>query len=276
MAVNQLEPVVPNPQGDASTAQPTPAPLQAKYGGDWTKANEGYFEVVNVLKNERAEKSAAQQALQQKDERIRQLESAVAQSLGVAAPAAVSNDPLAPLQTELGLPIQPFRDGIRSEVAAVVEELFKPIIQNAQAEESLASEIENFSQVKGQAQKFMAENPEVAGLFNAVRGTDPVRAWKYAIREMVLARNATPAPIPPRAAGLPGSSTPTGRAPVNPAGPSQAEKETAAWDYHKQYGDWRPAVHERLKDTSVERHVQNTLRQMGLLPPEEGGNIRGW
>jgi hypothetical protein len=260
MSVNPLESVNPNPQAPPSTV-PTPEPpaLFKKAGGDWGKANDSYFEAANTL-------SRVQGELQQRDERIRQLESAVV-SFGGGGQPNVSNDPLMALQTELGLPIEPFRAGIRGEVEAAVTALFGPIVAQAQAEETLSTEIENFDQLKGDTRKFMSVNPEVAELFNTVRQHDPVRAWKYAIRETILAGGGS-APAPPRSAGLPGSATPAGRGQVNPAGPSQEDRETAGWEYHRQYGDAAPALHERFRGTSIQEAVNAALQRVGRAPPE--------
>lgn len=256
------EPVAPTAAQAAETA------LQKKYGGDWGKADAGYWNAVQKIKEVQDVNAAAAA-------RVQQLEGALMQLTGGGQAAAVSNDPLDPIRTELGLPIEPFRNGIRSEVSAAMEELFGPLIKTAQAEEALSTEIENFDQIKGEARRFMAAAPEVAGLFDSLRKADPVAAWKYAIREMTFAKGSAPAP-PPRSAGLPGGSTPAGRGQANPAGPTSEEKQTAAWDYYREYGDSRPATAERYKGTSVERAVNDTLRRLGLMPPEEGGSQSGW
>jgi hypothetical protein len=272
MAINSLEPVVPSPplaQTPSTGPDASNVAVFKKYGGDWTKANEGYFNVTNKLSEvERNNSSLA--------ERNKQLESYVASQLGVGGGNAdFSNDPLAPIQRELGLPIEPFRNGIRAEVEAVVGALFNPIMATVRAEETLASEIDNFEQLKGEARRVMASTPEVAENFNAMRASDPVRAWKYAIREAALAKASGPGPAPPRSAGLPGSAVPQGRGQVNPDGPSQQERESAAWDYHRQFGDAGPALHERFKGTSVEQQVAKILERLGMVAPT-GGGPQGW
>ena len=152
-------------------------------------------------------------------------------------------------------------------------ELLGPIVQHMEATEKLSGEIDNFDQLQGEARKFMKANLEVAEAFNAVRVSNPVAAWKYAIRETLIARGQAPA-NPPGAASLPGGMTPQGRAPVNPAGPEQRTREAEALQYGKDYGDMAPYRAERLKDTSIRQHVMNTLRQLGYLPPD--GSTQGW
>jgi hypothetical protein len=269
MSVNPLESVAAPPDAPGSTPAAPPAPaqsaaeiaLQKKYGNDWGKANDGYFNVVKALN----ETQTAAQALQARNQ---QLESVVQQLAGGKGSTPADVDPLAQLQSELGLPVEPFRNGIRSEVQSAVAELFAPIIKQTQAEEVLSAEVENFPQLKAEARKFMADNEGVANLFNVMRQVDPVQAWKYAIRESVLSK-ASGQSRPPASAALPGGSPGGGRLP-DPTPVSEEEKQKQAWDYYRQYGDSRPATAERYKGTSVDRHVQDTLRQMGMLPPDGG------
>lgn len=271
MAVNPLEPVVapvtPAPVVPAAASPAAEVALEKKYGGDWSKANEGYFSLVKMTQEVQAREQAVAK-------RAEQLEGALSQLLGGGHPNAMSSDPLSPLQTELGLPVEPFRAGIKAEVESVLKAIFDPIMQQTQAEETLSTEIPDFSQQKAAARQFMAGNQEVADMFNALKTQDPVKAWKYAIRETILAKGGT-APQPPRSAGLPGSGTPQGRGPAQPVGTTPVEAEKAAWEYYNQFGDNRPALAERFKGTSVERHVQDALKQMGYLPPD-GGETKGW
>jgi hypothetical protein len=268
MSVNPMESVIPQPpQTQATTAAPAPElPIMKKYGGNLQAVDQGYWNAVNTL-------SATQAESQKKDERIQQLTQAVMQLSGNGGQPAFSDDPLAPLQTELGLPVEPFRKGIHQEVLSAVEQLLGPVLQQANAEEALAVEIPNFDTVKSDTRRFLSSNPEVSKLFGELRKADPIMAWKYAIREMAMSR-AGGAPEVPPTAGVGGGMTPTGRGAAT-AGPSNEERQTQAWDYYKQYGDSRPALDERFKGTSVERQVTATLRQMGLLPPE-GGSTVGW
>lgn len=269
MSVNPMESVAPSQAAPESTPAAAPeVPLAKKYGGDWNKANEGYFNAVKTLNEVQ---SMAKQLL----DRNQQLEQAVQQLAGGRSQPAPSDDPLAEIQSELGLPVEPFRKGINGAVQAAVAELFAPIIAQTQAEEALSMEIENFPQLKADARKFMSTNEGVATLFNALRKTDPAQAWKYAIRESVLAKAQGPQ-RPPASASLPGGSPGGGRVPD--AQPVTSEKvQSEAWDYYRQYGDARPASAERYKGTSIDRHVQNTLRHMGIIPPDDsGGQPQGW
>jgi hypothetical protein len=270
MSVNLNEPaIVPaEPAASSTPSAPTPTALHTKSGGDWNKANESYFNAVNEL-------GRRNQLNDQLVGRTQQLEAALRAVTGGGGESA-SIDPLDALQSELGLPIEPFRKAIGSEVASVIQALFGPMVEQMQADETLAGEIDNFDALKGDARKYMKDNPEVADTFNAVKQSKPAAAWKYAIREMLIARNAGGTGVPRTThAGLPGGATPQGRSPVNPAGPPQAQREGEALEYGKAYGDMAPYRHERFKGTSIERAVHAALRQSGReVPGEEPG--RTW
>lgn len=272
MSVNPNEPVITpgEPKPEATPAAPTVADNQPalfkKAGGDWTKANESYFNAVNELQRVYA-------VAEQLAERTRQLEA----GLTARGSQPANDDPLAIIQTELGLPVEPFAKAIDSRVKTNVEQiltdLFGPFMKQMEADEKLGAEIPDFEQLKGDARKFMRENPEVAETFNAVKAANPGAAWKYAIRETLVAKGAITQPAPVHA-GLPGGGTPQGRAPVNPAGPDQATREKEAAEYLHNYGDSGPYRHERFKGTSVERAMQAARRQLGYEPG--GENPQGW
>lgn len=266
MSVNPLETVVP-PQAPAS-GQPAAAPtperpaLYTKAGGDWTKANDSYFNAVKELQTKN-------QQLEQIAQRNQQLEAFASQVL--SGQPAGNADPLDALNRELGLPVQPFRDGIRSEVEAVLTQLLAPTLKQVAADEALADEIPNFPQLKGEARVFMKANPEIEAVFNAVRQADPAAAWKYAIRESLIARGGGVGPQTPRHAGLPGGASVAGRIAPTPEGPAQQtrESEALAWG-RSPGGEMGPYLHERFKGTSVERAVAAALRQIGYEVPGEG------
>jgi hypothetical protein len=251
--------------GQPGPAQPDNA-LFKKAGGDWNKAGESYFHAVSKI-------GELHGAVQERETRIQQLETA----LGVGGRPAAA-DPLTRLQTEFGLPTEPFAEAIDARAGALVErklkELLGPIAQQMEAADQLASEIDNFDQLQGEARKYMREHPEVSETFKAVQAVNPAAAWKYAIRETAIAKGAKPAGNPPPGSGLPGGMTPQGRSPVNPDGPEQQTREAEALEYGRAYGDMSAYRSERFKGTSVERAVKQALRQAGMLP--EGGDSQGW
>ena len=269
MSVNLNDPVVVPGAGAGGppAEQPDDQPaLFKKAGGDWGKANDSYFSAVKELQRVQGIASNAEQLAEQN----RQLQGALANLVGAGQPGGPV-DLFAQIQTETGLPAEPFRNAVSSvSRATVMEELgkmFSPILSQMQADETLSAEIDNFDQLKGDARKFMRDNQEVADTFNAVRAANPIAAWKYAIREMAIAKGQK-APTPSPHASLPGGMTPQGRAPVNPAGPAQGTRESEALEYGKSYGDMAPYTHERLKGTSVERAIRDVMRQLGLPMPE--------
>lgn len=266
------------PKPDAPNAQPaggqpvqtgTQTALFKKAGGDWEKADTSYFNAVKEL-------GAKNEALQQIAQRNQQLEAMVSQVLGRGG-QPVNDDPLAELQETLGLPIEPLRKSIRNELKAGLEELLGPVLTQYQAESTLAEEVENFDQLKGETRKFMKENPEVSETFNAVVGTKPAAAWKYAIKEMLMAKGGRPAgPTNVAHAGLPGGwGGSTGR--IEPTGsvPDQTKLKEAL-EYAHTFGDNAPYRHERFKGTSVERAISLALQQAGFVNLPEGGAIQGW
>lgn len=259
-----------------SEAQPggPPAPavrdplLLTKFGGDWNKADESYRNAVSEI-------GRTHQLADSATQRAERAEAALAQLAG-GRPTNDATDPLEVLRTELGLPPEPFARAIDARAKAIVEttlhELFGPMQQAMDADEKLAGEIDNFEQLRGEARKYMREDPETAAVFNAVRKSDPGAAWKFAIQKTAIAKGITQ---PARAthAGLPGGMSPQGRAPENPSGPEQGIRENEALEYGKAYGDMAPYRAERFKGTSVERAVRNALRQAGLVPE---GEAQGW
>jgi hypothetical protein len=268
MAINSLDPVValtpqPAPGQPGAPAQPKNS-LYEKAGGDWNKAAESYFNAVSKI----GELHNQNQAL---TDRAQQLSAMLAPVVNGGQPAVT--DPLARLQSEFGLPSEPFAEAIdsrvKSGVQSALEALLGPIVKDMEASEKLSAEVENFDTLKGEARKFMAGNPEVLETFNAVRTANPVAAWKYAIREAMTAKGTRPAPS--THAGLPGGMTPQGRGPVNPV--ADATREGEALEYGRAYNDMAPYRHERFKGTSVERAVKAALRQAGLPVEEEN---RGW
>ena len=274
MGVNLSEPAVVAPPQVAAqpstAAAPTDQPaLFKKAGGDWNKANDSYFEAVKEL----GRVNEGAQALSQRNQ---QLEAAVGQMLGMGGQPA-STDPLMAIQNELGLPIEPIRAGIRGELKVALEELFGPIMSQHAAEETLASEIDNFDHLKGEARKYMKANPEVAETFKAVSEKNPVQAWKYAIRESLVAQGGRPAGAPSIThAGLPGGHGGSGGR-VEPTGAvPDATKLAEALDYAKTYGDDAPYRHERFKGTSVQRAIDLALQQAGFVNLPPGENPIGW
>lgn len=263
MSVNPAEPAVVAPVSTPAPSAPTVDPavqsaLYQKAQGDWNKANDSYFHAVKEL-------GSTKDVLQATTQRMQQLESFVAQHLGVGGQPA-SNDPLAAIQNELGLPIEPMRQGIRGEVQAALQELLTPILARTQAEETLAGEIENFDQLKSQARQYMHQNPQLAETFKAVQATDPAAAWRFAIQSTLLASGGK-LPGPPSAAhaGLPGGAIGgAGRGEPAPGGVPDAVKLKEALEYARVYGDEGPYLEERFKGTSIERAVDNALRQTGF------------
>lgn len=258
MSVNQLENVAPQPEPSTGNAEPTP--VEKKYGGDMKKINDGYWNLNQELtrKNE---------ALSQALPRLQQLE-AVVGALLTGGQSSQPTDPASALAEELGLASpESLKSGLRSEVESVLTELFGPFIQQMSADEELSTEIPNFEQLRGETRSFMKDNAEVAETFNAVRGKNPKAAWKYAIREMLIAKNQVQPS--PQGASLPGSAAPAGRGAPQPA-VNQAQVEAEAAEYGRQYGDMRPYSHERYKGTSIQRAVQRALQQAGHTIPNEG------
>lgn len=260
MSVN-LEPVATTPAEKPSTepVQEALTPLEKKYGGDKTKINEGYWNLNQEL-------SRKNEALNQLVERTRQLEAIVGAVLGGqnGQPA----DPSLELAQELGLSSpEPLKKGVRSEVESVLTELFGPFVKQMEADEKLASEIDNFEALRSEARVFMKANPEVAETFNAVRGVNAERAWKYAIREMLASKGSVPSPGA-NAIGLPGGATPQGRGQA-PLPVEQASREAEALKYGREYGDMSHYRHERFKGTSIQRAIERANDQAGI-------ENRGW
>lgn len=277
MGVNLLEPAIIPAGAGASTAQlEDQSALAKKYGGDWNKANDGYFNAVKELDARGTALKERDTALQQIAQRNQQLESALATLAGGGAGLPDSDDPLAAIQNELGLPIEPLRRGIHSEVEAAVKQLLGPVLTQYAAESELANEIENFDQMKGLARKHMKESPEVSEVFNAVVGSKPAAAWRYAIREALIASGGRPpgatniqhAGLPGGMAGSAMRTEPTGSIP-------DATRLKEALDYSQTYGDDAPYRRERFKGTSVERAVLAALQQAGFNLPG-GGVPQGW
>lgn len=272
MSVNPLEPAIAPGTGAAASTAQSPANQSALYkkaAGNWDTANESYFNAVKAI----GEKDTALQQIAQRNE---QLEAMVAQVIGHGGPP-VNDDPFAAIQSELGLPMEPMRLGIRSEVKTALEELLGPVLSQYQAESTLAEEIENFDQLKGATRKYMKENPEVAETFNAVVSAKPAQAWKYAIREMLISQGGHPAGPPNIAhAGLPGGhGGSVGRTEASGNVPDETKLKEAL-EYANTFGDNSPYRHERLKGTSVERAVRTALQQTGFTNLPDGGLPQGW
>lgn len=279
MSVNPAETTVvapPQPAAPSSTESQSDQPaLFKKAGGDWNKANKSYFDLVNEFQRVQGVAQTAEQLSQ----RNSQLETALGSLLGGGdGGQPASTDPLAPIQDELGLPIEPFRRGMRAEALAVMEELFGPVIAEHTAAEALSGEIENFPQLQAEARRYMHENSEAAEVFNAVRKTNPSAAWKYAIRESLIAKGGRLPEAPNvQHAGLPSGMNAGGRVAASPDGAvSQQVRESEALKYAYEFGDNAPYRHERFKGTSIERAVRAAMQNAGLTPPPEGGTPQGW
>lgn len=272
MSVNPAMPAVTadSPAASGSTPAPAPtpsSPLYSKYGGDWGKANEGYFNAVNKL----TEVSRAAEAISQRNQ---QLESALANFINGGQPNV--DDPLAPIQDQLGLPIEPLRKGIRGEARGealkAVEEFLKPVMERFIAEEGLAAEIENFDSLKGQARNYMRSAPDVKETFDALLSANkPSAAWKYAIQQSLIASGGKPAGGTPSTPGLGlpgGHAAGGGRSEPNPGGVTDQVRYEEAAKYAREFGDNGPMVHERLKGTSVDRAVRAAMVHLGLQVPD--------
>lgn len=277
MAANPLEPVTPpsnQPAAPTASAEPTNLAFYQKTGGDWTKAETTYFNAVNELK--RVHDSAA--AIAAENERLK---AAVSTITGAPGGQPANDDPLAVLQDQLGLPIEPFQRAITAAAEKIVDgrlgNMFNPLLQEMQADEALAALVPNYVQVKADAKAFLAANPEVDAVFKAVRAADPKAAWQYAIQQSLIASGSKP--NPPASAGLPGSMTPQGRGPANQGGPTQATREAEALEYGRTMGGSMDHYRtERFKGTSVERAVRAAAQQMGIVIPGEPGSnpAQGW
>jgi len=259
MSDNPNEPVVNQP----------PAPdfsnnaLHKKAGGDWNKASDSYFNAVSELGK------THEQLKVERTERER-LQSMLSVAVGGGSPGNPAN-PFAELES-LGISSEQLERALEAKANAIVDgklgTMFSPIMAQIEAEETLASEIEDFDQHKSQARAFMKKTPEVEEVFKALVSTNPVAAWKYAIRENLIAKQATlPRNLP---GGLPGGRATGdrgGRETVLGADHQVREKEAA--EYLRNSGDSGPYRSERFKGTSVEQAVRNAMRQIGYDPDNQ-------
>jgi hypothetical protein len=260
--------VNPNEQEAAPSPEPKPEDFSSlalfqKAKGDWNKANESYFNAVNELGKTHDQLNAERAARAQ-------LEAMLMAAAG-GKPDPANQNPFAELEA-LGVSPQALDNALNAKADKLVEkklsEMLGPIVNQVEAEEKLASEIENFDQHKAAARAFMKKNTEVGDVFKAVMQTNPVAAWKYAIKETLIAKQAEmPRNLPSR---LPNGRTPDGRfAPANPALDANHQKtEQEAIAYMHQYGDSGPYRTARFKGTSIEESVRNAIRQAGYDPDQ--------
>jgi len=264
----------PNP-GSEAAAGPKPADqpdysnnaLHKKAGGDWNKASESYFNAVTEL-------GKVHETLNAERTAKAQLEAMVMAAAGGKAPGNQAS-PFAELES-LGISSEAIEQALEAKANAIVDSkigtLFNPIVAQIEAEEKLASEIENFDQHKSEARKFMKKDDEhskeVGEVFKALVQTNPVAAWKYAIRETLIDKQAKVTRSLP--AGLPSGRTPAGRgAPETVLSADHQQREAEAATYLQKFGDSGPYLNERFKGTSVERAVQNAMRQIGYDPDNQ-------
>jgi hypothetical protein len=263
MSVNPNESNEGTPEGQA------PPPEQKDYSnialyqkakGQWDKANESYFNAVKELGSVHEQLKAEQQ------QRV-QLEAMVAAAMGRGP--TDNQSPFAGLET---LGVSPdavdsvIERKVQAQLQAQMETLFSPIVNQIQAEEQLASEIEDFDQHKSAARAFMKQNSEVGDAFKALVQTNPVQAWKYAIRETVIANQSQPTrKLPP---GLPGSRAGTApRQQVEFDAAAQRERENEGLKLIQSHGDTRAYRHERFKGNTVEMAIRDQYARLGLPYP---------
>ena len=265
MPDNPTEPVVTSP---STTVQPdfSQNALWKKAGGSWDKASDSYFNAVTEL-------GKTHEALNSERTERGRLESMVRAAAGLGPGNQAS--PFAELEA-LGISSDAIQKAIESTAQSIVDKqigtLFNPIVSQIEAEEKLASEIEDFDQHKASARTFMKKNEEVGEVFKALVQTNPVAAWKYAIRETLIAKQSqNPRNLPPR---LPDGRTPGGRGgPENVLSDDHKQREAAAAEYIQKFGDSGPYLNERFKGTSIERAVKQAMRQVGYDPD---GDNQGW
>lgn len=254
MSDNPLEP-------QAGDAPPEPDfsqnALHKKAGGNWDKANNSYFNAVTELGKTHEQLNA------ERAERTR-LESMLQAAFGGKQ---ANPNPFAELET-LGIAPDGIEKHLTAKTQALVDqklsEMLGPIVNQMEAEEKLASEIENFDQHKAEARAFMKKNAEVGDVFKAIVATNPVAAWKYAIKETLIEKQAKGVDrnLPPR--------LPDGRfAPKEFTLPdNQPQLEADAAEYLRKFGDAAPYRAERFKGTSVQRAVRDAMRQLGYQTDE--------
>lgn len=226
--------------------------LHKKAAGDWNKANDSYFNAVQELGRKHEQLNAVA-------ERAAQLEAMLQAAVGGRQSKP---NPFSELES-LGISPETIEKHISDKANATVDEklaaLLGPIVNQFEAEEKLASEIENFDQHKAAARAFMKKNPEVGETFKAVLQSNPVHAWKYAIKEMLIEKQSQmPRNLPPR---LPDGRFAPSTGPALPDNQEQLEADAA--EYARKFGDTGPYRNQRFKGTSVERAVRDAMRQMG-------------
>jgi hypothetical protein len=258
-----------NPNENEVAQQPPPEPKPADYSsnalfqkakGDWNKASDSYFNAVKEL-------GSVHEQLKAEQQQRAQLEAMVAAAMGKGP--TDNQSPFAGLET-LGIDASAVDKSIEARVAAKLEQqmqtLFSPIVNQIAAEEQLASEIEDFDQHKAAARSFMKQNVEVGDAFKAMVTTHPVQAWKYAIRETIMAtKSQNPRQLPP---GLPANRA--GNAPRSTPEfnlQEQRAREQEAIKDIQTMGDTRAYRHERFKGTTVEMAVREQYARMGLPYP---------
>ncbi len=245
-----------NPSPEQNQPDYTKNALHQKATGDWDKANNSYFNAVSEL-------GKTHEALQTATQRAAQLEAMLSASLG-GQPA--NQDPFAELSA-LGIDSRAFEDAVSRRVNAGIEaklgEMLGPVVSRVQAEEQLADEIPNFDQHKADARAFMKSDPDVTAVFQELIKTNPVAAWKFAIRSATIAKQARPdvkAPV--------GPNTGRGQAERSAEPAPNADAEAKALEYLNTTGDARAYRSERFKGTSVEGQVRAIMEQMGIFNTE--------
>ncbi len=252
MESNEVNP--PKPQ-NTQQPEPTNIPFYQKTGGDWSKANESYFNAVKEI-------DRTHESFKQVQERAAQLEAMLAAGLGMGNP--VNQNPFQEFDS-LGINSKAIEDAISQRVNRGIEEklntMLGPVVSQVAAEEQLANEIPDFDQHKSAARKFMKENPDVKGVFDEVLKTNPVAAWKYAIKETVIATKAQPQRNVPTHLGQ-GRAGERQEPMLDPE--EQAQAEAKGLKYFHEYGDATHYTAARYKGTSIERAVRDAMRDAGL------------
>lgn len=209
----------PNQQADPAAD----STLAKKYGGDWKKADAGYFELVNHSKKQQ--------------QQIDQLAAAVKQMADQNKPAAP--DKWAKLSDEYGLPASELRALINEEAAqiarTVVAEQFAPIAGAVTARQVVASKFKDFATIEPQVMEFVHSDPDRAAKFNELSRSHPDTALELAVFEFKaqqpLTQRQTDSPSGAAARAAAGSPTggvgSGGRTPQLEEGPTEDELKAA-------------------------------------------------
>lgn len=210
-------------------------------------AGKGYWQLVDHSKKvEDAYRSAAEKAAAY--DRIQ-----AATSGGAPKPPSA----LDKLAEELGVGRDFLRNAFgevaREEAANTFSSALGPVLTEYTATEELAAEIgDEFTKIKPQVQKWLAENPAEKARFDAMRSNGFAReGWELAIRKWGATQGGQP--TNKAAAGSVSGGRPSGER-TQPEGPNmQALGEAAR--YYEQYGDASAMIHERVKGTSISQAV---------------------